>query len=143
MRFKRSFRLGTMALTACVSWSCGRLSAEPARTPVVRLAELEIDPVQLEAYKAALREEVETCIKVEPGVLTLYSVSVKNDPSRIRLFEMYADSNAYKSHVASPHFLKYKTTTKAMVKSLTLIETVPLLLGTKRSEILGEYVTVR
>jgi quinol monooxygenase YgiN len=132
-----------MALTASVSLSCSGASAEPARTPVVRLAELEIDPMQLEAYKSALREEVETSIRVEPGVLTLYSVSVKNDPTRIRLFEMYADSNAYNAHIASPHFVKYKTATKAMVKSLNLIETDPLLLGTKRSEILGEYVTLK
>jgi quinol monooxygenase YgiN len=143
MSYRRFLRLGTMALSTCLSWSCGRISAESVRQPVVRLAELEIDPVQLEAYKAALREEIETSIKVEPGVLTLYSVSVKGNPTRIRLFEMYADSNAYNSHIASPHFVKYKTATKAMVKSLNLIETDPVLLGTKRSEVLSAYVTVK
>jgi 4-carboxymuconolactone decarboxylase len=107
------------------------------------LAELEIDPAQLASYKAALREEVETSIRVEPGVLTLYSVTAKDDSTRIKLFEMYADSNAYDAHIASPHFQKYKLGTQAMVKSLNLMETVPLLLGTKRTEVLGPYVTVR
>jgi hypothetical protein len=48
---------------------------------VVHLAELEIDPVQLELYKAALREEIAASIRVEPGVLTLYAVSVKDHPT--------------------------------------------------------------
>ena len=44
---------------------------------------------------------------------------------------MYADSSAYKSHIASEHFRKYKTGTAAMVKSLNLLETEPLALRTK------------
>ncbi|MBB5318076.1 hypothetical protein [Tunturibacter empetritectus] len=47
------------------------LSAEAGQDRVVRLAELEIDPANLEPYKAALREEIATSIRVEPGVLTL------------------------------------------------------------------------
>ncbi len=64
------------------------MSAEPVEGRVVRLSELEIDPAQLERYTAALREEIETSIRVEPGVLSLYAVSVKGHPTQIRLFEM-------------------------------------------------------
>ena len=98
---------------------------------VVRLAELEIDPAQLEAYETSLREEIETSIRVEPGVLTLYAVSVKGQRNQIRLFEMYASPAAYQSHLQSEHFKKYKTATTSMVKSLQLIETEPLVLATK------------
>ena len=42
--------------------------------PLVRIAELEIDTAQLEAYKAAVTEEIEASIRVEPGVLAIYSV---------------------------------------------------------------------
>jgi len=129
-------------LTACLSCSRPSASAEPSRRPVVRLAELEIDQAQLAPYLAALREEVETSIRVEPGVLTLYSVQVKGTPWRIRLFEMYADSNAYAAHIASPHFQKYKTGTAAMVRSLVLLETDPVLLGTKPTDKLRPYVSV-
>lgn len=103
--------------------------SQPSR--LVRLAELEIDPTQLEAYKAALREEIETSIRVEPGVLTLFAVSVKGEPNQIRLFESYASPAAYQAHLQSEHFKKYKSLTAAMVKSLRLIETEPLVLGTK------------
>jgi quinol monooxygenase YgiN len=98
----RRFLAFWTALTACLSCSRAPASATPPRRPVVRLAELEIDRAQLGPYLAALREEVETSIRVEPGVLTLYSVQVKGAPSRVRLFEMYADSNAYNAHIVSP-----------------------------------------
>ena len=35
----------------------------------MRLAELEIDPAQVDSYKAALKEEIEASIRLEPGVL--------------------------------------------------------------------------
>ena len=106
-------------------------SAQPRPKPVVRLAELQIDPGQLGEYKAALREEIEASIRLEPGVLTLYAVSVKSDPAQIRIFEMYADTAAYEAHLQTPHFKKYKTGTGGMVKSLVLVETDPILLGAK------------
>ena len=106
-------------------------SAQPASHPVVRLAELEIDPAHLERYKAFLREEIETSIRVEPGVLTLYAVAVKGQPTHIRIFEVYADTAAYEAHLQTPHFQKYKTGTQSMVKSLNLLETDPVLLAAK------------
>jgi len=137
----RALSLGA-ALAACLSCSRAPDPATPTRRPVVRLAELEIDPAQLAPYLAALREEVETSIRVEPGVLTLYSVQVKDAPWRVRLFEMYADSNAYAAHIASPHFQKYKTGTAAMVRSLVLLETEPVLLGTKPADQLRAFVSI-
>lgn len=138
-------RILTLVATLVACLSCSRASTPeaPSRRPMVRLAELEIDPAQLAPYLAALREEVETSIRVEPGVLTLYSVQVKGAPWRVRLFEMYADSDAYAAHIASPHFQKYKTGTAAMVRSLVLLETEPVLLGTKPTDELRSYVAVR
>lgn len=98
---------------------------------IVRIAELEIDPNQLAAYTAALKEEIQTSIRVEPGVLALYAVAVKDHPNQIRLFESYSSQSAYESHLQTAHFLKYKSDTKTMVKSLKLIETDPILLGSK------------
>src|SRR5437764_13548875 len=99
---------------------CG--AAESVAGPIVRIAELEIDPGQLEAYKLALKEEIETSIRVESGVLTLYAVSLKEHPEQIRLFETYRNAAAYESHLQSPHFKKYKDRTQHMVRLLRLIE---------------------
>ena len=98
---------------------------------IVRLAELEIDPAQLHSYKALLAEEIEGSVKLEQGVLILHAVSIKGRPSEIRIFEVYADQEAYEAHLVSPHFLKYKTLTSSMVRSLRLVETDPIMLCAK------------
>ena len=87
---------------------------------MVRLAKLEIDENQLEAYKAYLKKEIEISVQVEPGVLTLYAVFEKENPTRLTILEIYADSAAYQSHLKTAHFLKYKNGTMDMVKSLEL-----------------------
>ena len=105
------------------------VGAKTMKQPLVRIAELEIDPGQLPAYRDALKEEIATSIRAEPGVLKLYAVSVKDQPSQIRILEVYRDPAAYESHLQTPHFKKYKAETQGMVKSLKLIETEPILLG--------------
>ena len=105
--------------------------AQMTEQRIVRIAELEIDPSQLAAYKLALKEEIEESVRLEPGVSALYAVSVKDHPNQIRLFESYNSQSAYESHLRTAHFLKYKTATQTMVKSLKLIETDPILLGSK------------
>lgn len=94
---------------------------------MVRLAKLTIDTSQLEKYKAELKEEIQKSVELEPGVLSLYAVSQKDDPTKFTILEIYADKNAYEAHIKSPHFLKYKETTKNMVLKLELIETNPLI----------------
>lgn len=96
--------------------------------PLVRLAEVEIDPNQLERYKAILSEEIEASVATEPGVLMLSAVAVRSNPSHIRILEVYADEAAYQAHLRSPHFLEYKAQTEGMVRSLRLIETEPIAL---------------
>lgn len=123
------FHIG--ACLIALALACGTAPAAGLPDRVVRMAELEIDPAQLEAYKAALKEEIETSVRVEPGVLSLSAVALKDDPTHIRILEVYADAEAYQAHLQTPHFLKYKSLTQKMVKSLKLIETDPIVLGAK------------
>ena len=113
---------------------CAGRTLGQTRAQMVRIAKIVVDPAQLESYKAALTEEIEASLRLEPGVLTLYAVSEKSKPSHITILEIYADSVAYKSHIQTPHFLKYKTGTKDMVKALELVDTVPLLRSLKIKE---------
>ena len=46
---------------------------------------------------------------------------------------MYTDVNAYKAHLESAHFKKYKAATQEMVKSLNLVPMNPIILGAKGS----------
>ena len=106
------------------------LAAE-VKMPLVRIAELEIDPARLVDYQIAVKEEMETSVRTEPGVLAIYAVAEKDHPTRLRFFEIYADEAAYRAHIQSTHFQKYFMTTTAMIMSRKLIETVPLQLSAK------------
>nr|WP_245309413.1 putative quinol monooxygenase [Bradyrhizobium retamae] len=110
---------------------CAPAIARDSKEPYVRVAEIEIDPARLEAYKAAVKEQIEAALRLEPGVLALYAVTDKENPARVFVFEMYADVEAYKAHLETDHFKKYKGTTQDIVKSLKLRDTVPILLGAK------------
>lgn len=101
--------------------SYGSVAAQEKK-PVVRIARIVVDAAQLESYKAALKEEIETAVKVEPGVLTLYAVYEKDHPTKVTIMEIYADEGSFKTHLQTPHFKKYKSTTMNMVKSLELVD---------------------
>jgi quinol monooxygenase YgiN len=98
---------------------------------LVRLAVIEVDSAQLDSYNKFLSEEIEASIRLEPGVITLYAVAEKEHPERVTLFETYADSSEYRSHLATPHFQKYKQGTLRMVKHLELIQTETILYNRK------------
>ena len=93
---------------------------------IVRLAEIEVEPTMLNDYMAFAKEVGETSMRVEPGVLTLFSMQSKEDPCKIYILEIYADREAYQSHLQTAHFKRYKEGTAQMVKSLKLIDSNPL-----------------
>src|SRR5258708_24048645 len=82
---RMAFLVGCLPLATNVAFA-----ADTPQTPIVRIAELEIESDQVQAYTNALKEEIETSIRVEPGVLMLYAVAVKGHPNQIRLFESYS-----------------------------------------------------
>ena len=128
MNAKQFLILGASVL---LSYVPGFAHAEEAQRPFVRLAELDIDRAQLESFKSAIAEGIETAVRVEPGCLVLYAVSEKENPGRVIVFEIYPDADAYTTHLETPHFKKFRATTDKMVKSRKLIDTVPIALGAK------------
>lgn len=93
---------------------------------IVRLSKIEVYPEYLEEYMKYATEVGEVSLRTEPGVLTMYAVSEKENPGRITILETYASQEAYKSHIASEHFQKYKQGTLHMVKTLVLSDQTPL-----------------
>jgi quinol monooxygenase YgiN len=128
MNTKHLLILGASMLASTLGASA---TAQVTQGQYIQLAEIEIDPAQLEAYKAAVQEHIETAVRVEPGVLALYAVSDKDNPTQVKVFEIYRDVEAYKSHLESQHFKKYKATTETMVKSLKLVRTDAIALAAK------------
>jgi quinol monooxygenase YgiN len=89
---------------------------------LVRISEIAIHSEHLEEYKAILEEEAEASVRLEPGVISIFPMYQKENPTEVRILEIYASREAYESHIKTPHFQKYKTTTLAMVKSLRLVD---------------------
>ena len=97
----------------------------------MRIAKIVVDSSQLEKYKAALKESIETAVRLEPGVLSLNAVYEKDNPTHVIVFEIYASEDAYKAHIQTAHFKKYKDAVKDMVKSLELVDVVPIAFESK------------
>ncbi len=120
--------------TGEVIGKCLNLDEEPgmcAKQPmavdgIVRLSKIEVYPEYLEEYMKFATEVGEVSLRTEPGVLTMYAVSEKENPCMVTILETYASQKAYELHIASEHFQKYKQGTLHMVKRLTLADQTPL-----------------
>ena len=120
---------GAETLTGCVS------SGVPTRQTdekgegnmfVVRIAEIEVHPEWLEAYLAAAGTVGAESVAKEPGVICIFPMQKKESPTSIRIVEIYRSEEAYKAHLATPHFRAYKEGTPHMIKSLELVPMHPL-----------------
>lgn len=89
---------------------------------IIRLSKVEVDPAYLDEYLKFATEVGEISLRTEPGVLTMYAMQEKENPCNITILETYASQKAYRSHIASAHFQKYKQGTLHMVKGLQLID---------------------
>ncbi|WP_411971988.1 putative quinol monooxygenase [Sphingobacterium sp. Lzh-3] len=89
---------------------------------MVRISEIEIHPQHVEHYKTILKEEAEASVRLEPGVIAIFPMFQKDNPTQVRILEMYKDQKAYQSHLKTEHFQKYKTGTLYMVKALKLVD---------------------
>lgn len=93
---------------------------------IVRLSKIEVYPKYLNEYMKYAAEVGEISLRTEPGVLTMYAVSEKENPCKVTILETYTSKAAYEKHIASEHFQKYKQGTLHMVKSLELSDQTPI-----------------
>ena len=120
---------GAAMLTGCVSFGMaikqGNEAGEDNKL-VVRIAEIEVHPEWLEAYLAAAGDVGAESVAKEPGVVCIFPMQRKDNPCLIRIVEIYRSEEAYRVHLATPHFRKYKEGTPHMIKSLELVPMRPL-----------------
>ena len=93
---------------------------------VIRISEIEVYPDYLEEYLKFAKEVAFESVKNEKGVVSIYPMSVIKDNTRIKILEIYKNQDAYKKHIESSHFKKYKEGTLHMVKHLDLVDTYQL-----------------
>jgi hypothetical protein len=112
--------LSILCTTAILFISCKTFSQDSNK--IYRVAKIKVDSTQLNSYLIALKEQMNEAIRLEPGVLSYHALSEKVNPCSITIFETYADSSAYKMHINTRHFRKYKETVKNMVLFLELVD---------------------
>jgi len=115
---------------AMVTIDSVNLSAQDG-TSYMRIAKITVDNTKLDDYVAALKEQMQSALRLEKGVLAYSAVQDKKDPSKITILETYASADAYQAHTQTEHFKKYKTTVADMVKQLELIDVVPIAIQSK------------
>lgn len=93
---------------------------------IIRLSKVEVDPAYLDEYMKFATEVGEISLRTEPGVITMYALQEKENPCNITILETYASQEAYRKHIASAHFQKYKQGTLHMVKNLQLLDQAEL-----------------
>lgn len=101
-------------------------------TALVRIAEIQVDSNFIEEYKGLLAEEASISMDIEKGVVCIFPMFDKKNPTQIRILEIYSDQQAYESHLKTSHFLKYKNETKHMVTSLRLPDMQPIDVGSMK-----------
>lgn len=113
-------------MTLLILSSCGPTDRKKkvlqSEDMIIRISKIEIDPDHLQQYISILKEEAEASVRLEQGVISIYPMYRKDQPSSIRILEIYENQEAYQSHLETPHFQHYKTNTLEMVKSLELVD---------------------
>ncbi|MGJ1509716.1 putative quinol monooxygenase [Sphingobacterium siyangense] len=112
----------SLPLTLIILFLCGDIVRGQDKESMVRIAEIEVYVEYLEEYKTILKEEAAASVALEEGVVAIFPMFKKDNPTQIRILEIYRDKQAYLAHLRTAHFLKYKSTTLHMVKLLKLID---------------------
>ena len=121
-----------MILWKNAQWLFGQTKEKPSvampdvASMIVRIAEIEVWPQYLNEYLSIANEVDRLSMERERGVICLFPMQSAEDSTQIRILEIYASEEAYQEHLKTEHFLKYKTGTLHMVKSLKLPTMKPL-----------------
>ncbi|WP_080270263.1 putative quinol monooxygenase [Pseudomonas syringae USA007] len=104
---------------------------DKGRMPLIRIAQIQVDPDQLEQYRDASRHIVEESVAQEQGVLAFYALERRDLPGGFFVVEIYRDDQAYLSHLETESFRHYKAAVGGIVQSLELIDVDVVALATK------------
>ena len=98
---------------------------------ITRLFKLVVNPDRKDDYNAVGVNNLTTSHKVEPGTLAMYSTHVPDDPTCCYVFEVYADDDAYNTHVASAHFQAFAKMAGEVLTDRAVYQLKPQLLVEK------------
>ena len=86
----------------------------------VLLVDLQVKPENVAAFTKKVLENAAAARSTEPGCRHFDVIVDPQDPTRMKLYEIYDDERAFEAHQQTPHFKRY------------LAEAVPLLASRQR-----------
>ena len=107
------------------------MSLSTQAEPIIRIFEMQIRPESVQKFTKLGKHNIRQSVNTEQGVLGMYVMTDKTDPNKFYVVEAYADETAYQAHRASPHFQAWLNGTKKMIVSRKMIETNPVVFGSK------------
>lgn len=99
--------------------------------PIMRIFEFVLVPSDVQSILEAGRKNIETSVRDEPGVLSMYCAVDKDDPTKLYVVEVYRNQAAYQAHVESAHFKAFSEAIRGKIVSRRIVEATPALLGAK------------
>lgn len=107
------------------------MSLSTQAAPIIRIFEMQIRPESVQKFTELGKNNIRQSVNTEQGVLGMYVMTDKTDPNKFYVVEAYADETAYQAHRASPHFQAWLNGAKEMIVSRKMIETNPVVFGSK------------
>ena len=76
------------------------------------LAPLQVKGEYKDQFVKAMLDDAKSSVNNEPGCLRFDVIQDAKEANRIWVYEVYEDEEAFQSHLNSPHFFKWRETTK-------------------------------
>lgn len=119
---KRYLVIYLLMLMASFPLSAQTKPEVPADSMLIRISKIEVHPRYLKEYLGYAYMVAAASVQEEPGVICICPMQMKRDSTQIRILEIYASPEAYRHHIQTAHFQKYKKDTLHMVKKLDLVD---------------------
>lgn len=108
---------------------------ELAKRPIIRIYELTVLSEYLAEFHELGANNIRQSVENEDGVLAMYVLADDKNANKIYVFEAYANQSAYEAHINSAHFKEWQSKTKHMMSDKKMIETLPIIFGSKAIDV--------
>src|ERR1041384_8129586 len=82
---------------------------------LVVIVDLEVQAENVDAFIEAAVENAEQSVRLEPGCYQFDVVCGLEDKTKITLYEVYEDADAFQAHTKMPHTATFLGNAKSMV----------------------------
>jgi (4S)-4-hydroxy-5-phosphonooxypentane-2,3-dione isomerase len=87
---------------------------------LIILVEFVIKREMMGEFRQLITDNARSSLESEPGCRRFDVLSVQDEPSRIILYEIYADEAAFDRHLQTHHYKIFAEASKSMIESVSV-----------------------